>query len=493
MERTNKKHVFSLGVRVGIVFLVTVAAVIIVAYYALSKNFQSLMTDYTLKLVAAMTEQGVQMVENELDTGRQEASFLADAFKVPASEGEEVIFPQSYTKGSHLRMVYVTQKGTAASDGRQRDISTRQDVRTAFAGETAVYGPYFNEEDEFVVCYTAPIKQDGNIVGVLSVEKDGYRFCELIKNIRFINSGESYIIDENGTDIAVSDQNHIEWVNTQYNAQKLYEEKADEETKAIIELEKKGLNGETGLDTYYWKEGLVYVYYKPVSSVGWVLLAGLREEEVVSMTRSALFATVLEKPIMGICLFLVFLLTALIMYWIISSMKKNAEINEKLNIIANYDSLTGLMNRNSYSIAIDKNSKEECRFAACVYIDVNGLHEINNHLGHQAGDEMLIAVADALRHAFPVDDIYRIGGDEFVVLCRGQSKQDIYNVMEEVKQSLRNCNYEISVGIAWKDSNTNTIGMINEAESAMQMDKKQFYESNGNERRGRNMNEKSVQ
>lgn len=490
MEIVDRKRAISLGLRVGTVFLIAVAAAIMAAYYVLSQNFQSLLTSYTIKLVESMTEQGVEMVEAELEMGRQEVSFLANSFRVPETEEETVVFPQPYVEGGHLRMIYVTRTESISSDGRQRALQERQDIQAAFAGEMGIYGPYFNEENEFVICYSAPIRQGNDIIGVLTVEKDGYRFCRIIENIRFETSGESYIINAEGTDIAVSDRNHIDWVNTQYNAQKLYEGQPDEETKSIIELERKGLNGETGVGTYYWHDGLCYVFYKPIPSVGWVLLAGLREEEIISMTQSALFASISNGPVLGICLFIVLFLTLLIMYWIISSMKKTAEFNEKLSIIANYDALTGLLNRNSFHVALDRFSKEEERILACVYIDANGLHELNNHLGHQAGDQMLRAVADALAEAFPEDRAYRIGGDEFVVLCKDKTEQELQAAAEEVRRSLRSQNYEISIGMAWQKCNCNAMNIVNEAEVAMQEEKRQFYENNGIERRTRKLDKK---
>lgn len=487
MEIRNKKHAISLGVRIGVVFLMAVIIVIMVAYFVLSQNFQGMMTDYTIRLIETMTSQGVKMVETELETRQEEISLLAESFKVPDAGDNIQEFPQPYAEGEYLRMLYITHSGTMASDGRQRDVRGRQDVREAFEGETAVYGPYFNEENEYVVCYSAPVMQGGEIVGVLSVEKDGYRFCKLIENIRFVNSGESYIINAEGTDIAVSDQNHIEWVDIQYNARELLEEQRDEETKSILELEQNGLDGKSGIGTYYWHDGLCYLAYEPIQSVGWVLLVGIREEEIASLTQSVFFASISEGPVLGICLFLVIVLTALIIYWIISSMKKNDEINEKLRVIANYDALTGLMNRNSYHTALDRLSEgKKCSFA-CIYIDVNGLHELNNHLGHQAGDQMLKAVADALRHMFPKEEIYRIGGDEFVVLCRGQSGKEIYHIIEQVRKSLRDQNYEISVGISWQEDNENAIIAVNEAETLMQKDKKRYYQENGNERRMRTL------
>lgn len=485
METRNEKHAISLGIRIGAVFLTTVVVVILIAYFVLFKNFQNLMTDYTIQLVESMTEQGVKVVETELEIGRQEVSFLANSIDADGIDGETNTFPEPYTTEGHLRMVYVTEEGTLASDGRERDIREREDIRAAFTGQIAVYGPYYNEEDEFVVCYSAPVKVNNKIVGILSVEKDGYQFCKLIENIRFVNSGECYIINAEGTDIAVSDENHIDWVQSQYNAREIYEENPDEETKSILDLEQKGLDGEAGIGTYYWHDGLCYVFYRPVPSVGWVLLAGLREEEIVSMTQSAMIAGVLKSPILGICIFLVIVLTGLIVFWIISNMKKTAEINQKLNIIANYDTLTGLMNRNGYHAAIDEIAEGKSTIYACIYVDVNGLHEINNHLGHRAGDAMLCAVADALRTAYSHDEVYRIGGDEFVVLCREESDMDLEEVSRQVKQLLSVQEYEISVGIAYQKDGCGIESIVNVSEERMQEDKRKYYQNKGNDRRMR--------
>lgn len=490
MTIVNKKQAVSLGVRVGMVFLMAVIIVVTAAYFMLSQSFQSLLTDYIIKAVEAMTGQSVKIVENELQIGRQEALFLANSFQAPAFEEEEAEFPQLYTEGEYLRMVYVTREKSIASDGRQLDIRDREDICAGFEGQTAVYGPYFNKEKEYVVCYSTPVKQGTDIIGVLSVEKDGYRFCDLIENIHFANSGESYIINADGTDIAVSDQNHMDWVDTQYNAQMLFEEQKDEETKSIIEFEKKGLNGESGMGTYFWNHSLCYVAYQPIPSVNWVLLEGLREEDITSMTQTALFASLSKGPVLVICLFLIFLLAALIVYWIISSMKKFADMNEKLRVMASYDALTGLKNRNSYYAYIDQLFIEDSCPHSCIYIDANGLHELNNHLGHQAGDQMLKAVADALCCGFPKDEIYRIGGDEFVVLSRRQSRQEIESLAEQARQSLRSQGYEVSMGIAHREHDCDITSVINKAEEAMAQDKQRYYEENGGSRQVRALDRK---
>ena len=94
--------------------------------------------------------------------------------------------------------------------------------------------------------------------------------------------------------------------------------------------------------------------------------------------------------------------------------------NQMLSQEALSDALTNLGNRNRFEKTIQafEFDKHGCGTLGCIYIDVNGLHEINNHLGHQAGDRMLKTISDIFLEYFDSQDIFRIGGDEFVILCK---------------------------------------------------------------------------
>lgn len=489
MGITNKKSWAALGLRVGLAFFLTVAIILFTAYFAIFHMAQKLITDYTLDMVASMVSQGVDMVEQELETSRLEAVCLADFIGRSEKDGAAVQFPETHAGTGYLRIVYVTPEATTASDGRQRDVRSRQDIRAALSGEAAVYGPYFNEENEYVMCYSAPVRADDAIVGALSIEKDGYLFCDLIQPIRFANSGECYIINAEGTDIAVSNMNNIDWVRSQYNARELYAENADAESKSIHELEQKGLAGNTGIGTYQWQGNLCYVLYEPIPSTGWVLLASFREEGLAAMTGTAVLSSLIQGPILPICIITVILLTGLILFWIISSLRNSARANEKLNKIANYDVLTGLLNRNSYRAALDSINAGKSSFYACIYVDANGLHDINNHLGHQAGDDMLKAVANALRAVFPKDDVYRIGGDEFVVICRHALKAAPEELFARLRKLLDSPHYEVSVGIAYQKDNDRAETTLQEAEHKMLTDKRHYYQTQDNLRRMRVLDE----
>lgn len=119
------------------------------------------------------------------------------------------------------------------------------------------------------------------------------------------------------------------------------------------------------------------------------------------------------------------------------------------------DPLTGRLNRRRFERDLEWWGRNRPETLTCVYIDVVGLHEINNHLGHKAGDGMLCAVAGAMQRMFPLADTYRIGGDEFVVLWADHTGEQGAEAAARIKALLRESNYEISVGVT-RSSRTRT-------------------------------------
>lgn len=139
------------------------------------------------------------------------------------------------------------------------------------------------------------------------------------------------------------------------------------------------------------------------------------------------------------------------------------------------DSLTGLLNRNYFEQTIENLDKNEYRNVACVYIDANGLHNINNRFGHEAGDNMLKAVAQALQSKFGSDKTYRIGGDEFVAFTFGDSEKQIEENIESIKNDIEKQGYSISYGVSFSEVSTNAEIFIKQAERNMLDNKYSYY------------------
>lgn len=169
----------------------------------------------------------------------------------------------------------------------------------------------------------------------------------------------------------------------------------------------------------------------------------------------------------------------------IAQQRKRQELIDNMH----RDALTNLFNRLKFNADIEKLVNSSDSVFTCLYVDVNGLHELNNLLGHQKGDGMLCCVADTLRRHFPSDSVYRIGGDEFVVTSTNLSKQEVESAVKEVRRDLNRDNYEISVGIASGVCGKSVEKVVAEAELEMRNDKSAYYMRNGDRRRKRQMNE----
>ena len=149
------------------------------------------------------------------------------------------------------------------------------------------------------------------------------------------------------------------------------------------------------------------------------------------------------------------------------------------------DILTGLYNRNRYEIKAFEYINKYKKSLACIYIDVNGLHELNNNCGHDAGDRMLKAVASEIREKFGDDNTYRIGGDEFVAFAIDFDENTVTGLCNEIEKELKLQDYHVSIGIQWEKEVSSMNLIIKSAEKKMYLAKKAYYEQTSNNRRHR--------
>lgn len=167
----------------------------------------------------------------------------------------------------------------------------------------------------------------------------------------------------------------------------------------------------------------------------------------------------------------------------------NIESYETIQKMGSRDYLTGLLNRNSLYGALDRYQQTAGKSLACVYVDVNGLHELNNRLGHTAGDRMLQFVAAVLKERFGDKDVYRIGGDEFLAVSVDVPEETILENIRLAEQAVSEGGYRISSGMVWRDDQTPMGVVMKLAEKKMREVKRRYYESKGDRRAARELDE----
>ncbi|MCA9359655.1 GGDEF domain-containing protein [Candidatus Kaiserbacteria bacterium] len=170
---------------------------------------------------------------------------------------------------------------------------------------------------------------------------------------------------------------------------------------------------------------------------------------------------------------------------VIKKLQKEAEL-------AITDSLTGLPNRRAFDKAFDRITSElrrkggrrtrgSVKSVGLLFVDVNRFKPINDTLGHEAGDKVLIVIAGALKKCFPreSDLVARLGGDEFVVILPRVSEEDLLRLTKKLKSVVKKADYDIgddfevtvSVGATLATNQTEAKNLLDRADKAMYKDK----------------------
>ena len=145
------------------------------------------------------------------------------------------------------------------------------------------------------------------------------------------------------------------------------------------------------------------------------------------------------------------------------------------------DPLTKLLNRQSYYSDAETYANEITAFVA---MDMDGLKEINDNHGHVAGDLALKTLADCFWKSSQKDQrVYRIGGDEYVILCLGASEEQVKALIQRIKSEVANTAYTCSIGYAMKTKDCTIDTLYQRADANLYEEKKLFYARTG--KRGR--------
>ncbi|HAG10516.1 MAG TPA: hypothetical protein DCK76_03830 [Desulfotomaculum sp.] len=121
------------------------------------------------------------------------------------------------------------------------------------------------------------------------------------------------------------------------------------------------------------------------------------------------------------------------------------QMEEQLKYLSLHDNLTGLYNRTYFEQEMNRLQKGRFSLIGIIVCDIDGLKFINDTQGHNAGDNLIISAAKAIRSSFRAEDmVARIGGDEFAVLLINCDSRTMENACRRIRQNITNHNKETS-------------------------------------------------
>jgi diguanylate cyclase (GGDEF)-like protein len=172
--------------------------------------------------------------------------------------------------------------------------------------------------------------------------------------------------------------------------------------------------------------------------------------------------------------------------YFIASEIANHILLTRLRELSSMDMLTGIMNRNEMNNRIDelREGRASIERLGIVFADLNGLKRVNDQYGHVEGDRMLKEGAAVLRQVFAGDEIYRAGGDEFMIITRGAEEEELRERCEEIKRQAAGYRHvSFAFGCCVISDSRKIRSALKAADERMYRDKETYYQDHPEQRR----------
>ena len=166
-----------------------------------------------------------------------------------------------------------------------------------------------------------------------------------------------------------------------------------------------------------------------------------------------------------------------IQYFLTDSLKAK-ERKACLQYMSYRDMLTTLYNRNRYIQVLEGMQAKTVIKTGVAYIDINSLKRVNDLYGHEAGDRLIINTARSMLAILP-ENAYRVGGDEFVLICFDMDEKIFRSKVRDICDSIVAKRISVSVGVVWEESSSELETMLRRADDLMYAEKKKYYEEHG--------------
>lgn len=165
--------------------------------------------------------------------------------------------------------------------------------------------------------------------------------------------------------------------------------------------------------------------------------------------------------------------------FIIAAVIANHQLVSQLEEKSAIDGLTQVYNRNSMNERVDGYMSGKTKLPetmGIVFTDLNGLKTVNDEKGHDAGDKLLSRAAALLKIAFGDEEIYRSGGDEFVIFCPDMPKEQVEAQISQLRALTDSTNdVRFAIGTVFCSGEYDLFRAMQAADEDMYRDKEEYY------------------
>ena len=326
-------------------------------------------------------------------------------------------------------------------------------------GKETWINPYYNQNmSEEIISYVIPIILDDQVIGVVGMDIATSLLYENTKNVTVYDTGYAFLMDNEG-EFVYHPEMKSNAITADFNSQHayLYE-------KSLVSAENQSV------ETYRWNNQDKKLTAQKLRN-GMIFTVCVTEQEIKHPQQKMLADSIMV-------IVLIMSVFVIVTVSIIKAIVK----------LLYTDVMTRVGNKNAYMECVDAIykrlvNKEKFNFVVVV-IDINDLKKVNDTYGHEYGDKLIQNGATILKKVWGSDFMYRVGGDEFVIVRLSMEKENaekkIVLFEEAIEEYNRQNNGEesqlqMAIGMATYNPETDKeyMDVFRRADSAMYEDKKQ--------------------
>lgn len=241
-----------------------------------------MITRSNLSIMQSVAIQASQVVTNEVSNDLLLVKDIAKDTGINnpnASIQEKIKILNKYKKNRILRIAYIEPNGTAyTTSGREYNVEGKKYFQAITEGKTGVEGPYVSDlTNEFIITFYTPVISNGKIIGAVVVVKSGYMLSNIVKNIKFLNTGSAYIINSDGITIGADDRELVKDKSTTIANMQSYNQ-----MEQLSELEKKMITGQIGTGEYVNNGHTDFLAFAPIENTNWSMAIVCRKSDLLS-------------------------------------------------------------------------------------------------------------------------------------------------------------------------------------------------------------------
>ena len=291
------------------------------------------------------------------------------------------------------------------------------------AGKPVWMLPYYNQNNNiYMISYVVPMYHEEKFIGVVGIDFDYTVLADQVHEIKIYENGFAHLEIDG---VVICSEDHESEAKTNHNSNK------------YLRVSKKLTNGMTlVLSASYddirqirYEIGFEILFAVLILSAFFTLVAIIVVRKIVAPLKKISEASV---KLSNGDYHVEFVHSKISEIELLNTSFKNMathmhERENELRFSANRDSLTGLRNTTSYKSWVaefDKEIENKTANFGIVVFDLNQLKETNDTYGHDVGDKLIVSAARVISDVFKRSPVFRIGGDEFLVVLRNRDLED---------------------------------------------------------------------